>query len=106
MPETETKNGIKVYKVEDLPAQTRNGEYLNEHTKNFVQAIKDNNPAILKCGIETGSIAAINAHMGNIAYKTGRKVYWDATAGNFKNDPQANTLSKASYHNGWKLPVV
>ena len=105
-PEMETKNGIKVYKVEDIPDQVRNGEYLNEHTKNFVQAIKDNNPAILKCGIETGSIAAINAHMGNIAYKTGRKVYWDATAGNFKNDQQANTIMKANYHNGWKLPVV
>lgn len=105
-PEMETKNGIKVYKVEDIPDQVRNGEYLNEHTKNFVQAIKDNNPSILKCGIETGSIAAINAHMGNIAYKTGRKVYWDAAAGNFKNDQQANTIMKANYHNGWKLPVV
>lgn len=106
LPETETKNGIKVYKVDDIPDQVRNGEYLNEHTKNFVQAIKDNNPSLLKCGIETGSVAAINAHMGNIAYKTGRKVYWDANAGNFKNDPQANTLMKASYHNGWKLPIL
>ncbi|OJW71252.1 Gfo/Idh/MocA family oxidoreductase [Spirosoma sp. 48-14] len=106
LPETETKNGIKVYKVEDIPKQARNGDYLNEHTKNFVQAIKANDPAMLKCGIETGSIAAINAHMGNIAYKTGRKVYWDAAAKGFKNDPQANALIAAHYHNGWKLPVV
>ncbi|SOD88895.1 Gfo/Idh/MocA family protein [Spirosoma fluviale] len=106
LPETETKNGIKVYKVEDIPDQTRNGEYLNEHTKNFVQAVKANNPKLLKCGIETGSIAAINAHMGNIAYKTGRKVYWDTAAKGFKNDPQANALIAAHYHNGWKLPVV
>ncbi|SFE76705.1 Gfo/Idh/MocA family protein [Spirosoma endophyticum] len=106
LPETETKNGIKVYKVEDIPKQVRNGEYLNEHTKNFVQAIKTNDASILKCGIETGSIAAINAHMGNIAYKTGRKVYWDAAAKGFKNDPQANAMIAAHYHNGWKLPVV
>ena len=103
-PETETKNGLKVYKIEDLPDQGRNGDYLNEHTRNFVQAIKDNNASILKCGIETGSVAAINAHMGNIAYKTGRKVYWDAVAGNFKNDAEANALIKAQYHNQWKLP--
>ncbi len=105
-PETETKNGIKVYKIEDIPDQTRNGEYLNFHTQNFVKAIKDNNPAILKCGIETGSIAAINAHMGNIAYKTGRKVYWDAAAGQFKNDAEANALIKAHYNNGWQLPKM
>jgi predicted dehydrogenase len=103
-PETETKAGIKVYKIEDLPDQTRNGDYLNDHTKNFVQAIKDNNPAILKCGIETGSVAAINAHMGNVAFKTGRKVYWDAATGMFKNDAEANALIKAHYHNGWQLP--
>ena len=105
-PETETKNGIKTYKIEDIPDQARNGEYLNEHTKNFVQAIKANDASLLKCGIETGSIAAINAHMGNIAYKTGRKVYWDAAAKGFKNDPQANAMMAAHYHNGWKLPVV
>ncbi|MBD2755110.1 Gfo/Idh/MocA family protein [Spirosoma validum] len=106
LPETEAKNGIKVYKVEDIPKQVRNGDYLGEHTKNFVQAIKANDASMLKCGIETGSIAAINAHMGNIAYKTGRKVYWDAAAKGFKNDPQANAMIAAHYHNGWKLPVV
>ncbi|MVM38941.1 gfo/Idh/MocA family oxidoreductase [Spirosoma sp. HMF3257] len=106
LPETQTKNGIKVYKVDDIPDQARNGDYLNEHTKNFVSAIKANDASLLKCGIETGSIAAINAHMGNIAYKTGRKVYWDAAAKGFKNDTQANALLAAHYHNGWKLPVV
>ncbi|WP_020604554.1 Gfo/Idh/MocA family protein [Spirosoma spitsbergense] len=106
VPETETKNGIKVYKVENIPNQPRNGDYLNEHTKNFVQAIRANDPSLLKCGIETGSIAAINAHMGNIAYKTGRKVYWDPATKGFKDDAQANALLNAHYHNGWKLPVV
>lgn len=105
-PETETRDGIKQYKVADIPDQGRNGDYLNDHTRGFVQAIKENNPALLKCGIETGSIAAINAHMGNIAFKTGRKIYWDAAKGQFKNDAEANALIKANYRNGWKLPVA
>jgi hypothetical protein len=59
---------------------------------------------ILKCGIKSGSVAAINAQMGNIAFKTGRKIYWDAAAGNFGKDAEANRLINANYHNGWKLP--
>jgi hypothetical protein len=42
--------------------------------------------------------------MGNIAYKTGEKLYWDAAKGGFRNNKSADKLIKAQYHNGWKLP--
>jgi len=106
IPETSSEKGMKVYKMDAIPQQGRRGNYLDFHTKNFVDAIKNKAPESLKCGIETGSVAAINAHMGNIAYKTGRKVYWDAASGSFKNDKEANLLIKANYHNGWKLPKI
>ena len=80
--------------------------YLNLHTKNFVDAIKANDPSMLNTHIESGSVAAINAQMGNIAYKTGRKVFWDQDKGMFKNDEAANKLIKANYHNGLKIPVA
>ncbi len=107
-PETEWKEGVKLYKIEDLPDQNRPGQanYVYDHAVNFVEAMQKNDASILKCGIETGAIAAINAHMGNVAFKTGRKVYWDAANGNFKNDEEANRLIKAKYQNGWKLPGV
>jgi len=97
-----------MYEIEDLPDQRRgnNANYLADHHKNFVAAMKANDASLLKCGIETGAIAAINAHMGNVAFKTGRKVYWDAASGMFKNDPEANALIKAQYQNGWVLPKV
>jgi predicted dehydrogenase len=107
VPETQrNKEGLRVNKIEALPEQRRanNANYIADHAKNFVAAMQANDPALLKCGIETGAIAAINAHMGNVAYKTGRKVYWDAEKGEFKNDKEANALIKANYHNGWKLP--
>lgn len=106
IPETEQKDGMTIYKMDDVPDQRPQGNALDLHTKNFVAAIKTNDPSILKCGIETGSVAAINAQMGNISYKTGRKIYWDAAAGQFKNDAEANALMKASYNNGWKLPKI
>jgi hypothetical protein len=43
------------------------------------------------------------AQLGNIAYKTGKKLNWDANKGRF-NDSDANKLLAAQYHNGYKLP--
>lgn len=106
IPETENKDDIRVYQLDMLPKQNRRGNPLEEHAANFVKAVKANDESILKCGIESGSVAAINAQMGNIAYKTGRKVYWDKVNGNFKNDEAANQLIVPTYHNKWKLPKI
>jgi predicted dehydrogenase len=107
IPETESgEDGIIKYKITDIPDQPAGANALVEHTRNFVEAMKTNNPSILKCDVASGSIAAINCQMGNIAFKTGRKVYWDEAKGMFKNDQEANNLIKAQYKNGWKLPSV
>src|SRR5690606_36765907 len=50
---------------------------LDLHAVNFVDAVTSNDPSKLACGIKTGSVAAINAHMGNIDFKSGEKIYWD-----------------------------
>jgi predicted dehydrogenase len=108
-PETRTNDaGIREYEIADLPDQRRPGQanYLADHHKNFVEAMQANDASRLNCGIETGAVAAINAHMGNVAFKTGRKVYWDAARGDFKGDAEATALIRANYHNGWKLPDV
>ena len=104
IPETDTMNGLRKYKLEAVPPQSLQGDILDLHTRNFVEAIRANNPAMLKCGIDTGSVAAVNAQMGNIAFKTGRKVFWDAAANQFTGDTQANELMKARYSNGYTVP--
>jgi hypothetical protein len=43
--------------------------------------------------------------MGNVAYKSGDRIYWDGTKGEFKQEA-ANTFLKTAYHNGWKLPTL
>lgn len=80
--------------------------YLDLHTKNFINAIRAKDKSILNTPIESGSIAAINAQMGNIAYKTGDKLYWNMDKGEFKNHSKANELLKAQYHNNWKKPII
>ena len=81
-------------------------DYLDLHTQNFVEAVRKNDQSFLNTPIRSGSVAAINAQMGNIAYRTGSKVFWDAKNGNFGNNAEANKQIKATYHNGWELPVV
>jgi predicted dehydrogenase len=78
---------------------------LDLHTQNFVAAVKKNDQSFLNTPIRSGSVAAINAQMGNIAYKTGSKVIWDAQKGNFGSNTEANKLIKATYHNGWEMPT-
>ncbi|MEQ8338144.1 MAG: gfo/Idh/MocA family oxidoreductase, partial [Cyclobacteriaceae bacterium] len=92
--------------MEPVEAVRPDGNYLDFHTKNFVDAIKANDPSMLATHINSGAIAAINAHMGNVAYRTQSKVYWDAEKGRFKDNDQANAMINASYQNGWELPTV
>lgn len=87
----------------DRPKQVN---YLDLHTQNFIDSIKKGDVNNLNTPITSGSVAAINAQMGNIAYKTGSKLNWDASKGNFIKNKAANKLIKATYHNGWKLPVL
>jgi predicted dehydrogenase len=105
LSETEDINGQKVNKIEEIQLVKPEGNALIVHANNFIQSIFKNDASILNCGIETGSIAAINAQMGNIAFKTGNKIFWDSNKNEFTN-AEANLLMKANYHNGWKLPTV
>jgi hypothetical protein len=99
----EQENGK--YKTEAMPVQYRTGPSgLDLNAKNFIECIKSR--ATPTTSIEIGRQAAVTAHLGNVAYKTGRKVYWDAAKGEFKNDAEANSLIVPEYHNAWKLPNV
>jgi predicted dehydrogenase len=95
-------------KMDPIEAYMKPNElnYLDLHTKNFIDAIRKNDQSSLNAPIRSGSIAAINAQMGNIAYKTRTKVFWDSTKENFKDNVEANKLITPVYHNGWTLPKV
>ena len=60
---------------------------------------------MLNAPIEVGYNTALACHMGNMAYKTGNRIYWDANKKAF-DDSKSNALMTPVYHNGWKLPDV
>jgi hypothetical protein len=45
-------------------------------------------------------------HLGNIAYRTGRRLEFDADKEVFLNDEQANNLLSREYRKGYELPKV
>jgi len=104
--EDEQVDGKRQTLMTEIPEEKTQGNYLDYHTRNFIESIQKNDPSNAKCTPFTGSVAAINAHMGNVAFKTGRKVYWDNEKRNFGTDKEANELIKATYHNGWVKPKV
>lgn len=91
-------------KMEAVPRIKASDNGLIKHTKNFLEVIKSRNLTDLRCDIQTGADVAVNAQMGNIAFKTGQKVYWDKAAQQFTS-AAANQLIKPVYHNNYKLPV-
>lgn len=105
MPEYDYKDGNKDAKISKMELTEKSNDALNDHAQNFVDVIKGN-ATELHCSVEQGAISAVNAHMGNIAFKTGEKIYWDSKTNRFKDNTLANDLVKAHYHNGWELPKV
>ncbi len=91
--------------MEAIPL-TKKGEAsgLNLHAQNFLECIRSRETP--NASIEIGGHIARIAHLGNIALKTGKKLYWDAEKGNFKDDEKANDMVKAKYRAPWKLPSV
>jgi predicted dehydrogenase len=95
---------LRKYKLEAMPYQRAGADDRDLHAANFVQCIKTRQKPI--CDIETGANVAINAHLGNIAYRLGRKVYWDPTSNSFPKDTEAQAMTKRTYRKPWGLPSV
>lgn len=79
---------------------------LEKHMVNFVDVIRSRKTADLKCPIDAAAHIAILSQMGNIAYRSGKKLDWDKNAGKFTDDKINRQYLAAAYHNGYKLPKV
>lgn len=92
-------------RMEAVPLQKSQDNGLDKHTTNFVEAVRSRNLEALHAPIEAGAHIAVFSQMGNIAYRTGEKIYWDAKKGRFTSSA-ANKLLAAEYHNGYRIPAV
>ena len=101
------RNGWEVVpekkKIEAVPVQKSVGSGLDLHVRNFLDCVKNKTPQKLNAGIDIGRNVALVAQMGNIAYRTGEKVFWNNDKQQFTTTT-ANKLITPVYNNGWMLP--
>ena len=71
---------------------------------NFVECIKTREQP--KCNTAIAARAAKTAHLGNIAFKTGRRLTWDDASRTFPGDEEANSMLWPEYRSPWTLPSV
>lgn len=80
------------------------GQGLHNHMINFIDGIK--NGAKLNCPVEIAAGVARTCHLGNVAFKTGRRLYWDADSSRFINDAEADRYLVPHYRKPWTLPEI
>ncbi|CAN5407926.1 Gfo/Idh/MocA family oxidoreductase [soil metagenome] len=79
---------------------------LDEHWKNFVSVVKSRKIEDLNCPIQAGAHVATVAQMGNIAYRSGKKLEWNDATHSFTDNAINKQYLMKEYHNGYKLPKV
>lgn len=98
----EAKNAGKV----TVPFQKSMDNGLDKHWVNFVDVVKSGNLKDLKCPIQAGADIASLAQMGNIAYRTKQKLFWDAGKQAFTDEAINKKYLTSEYHNGYQLPKL
>jgi predicted dehydrogenase len=79
---------------------------LDNHWVNFIGAVRSRKMEDLHCSIEEATHVATVAQMGNISFRSGERLSWDAGAGQFTDDRINREYLMKAYHNGYQLPVI
>ena len=96
----ENLNKIKI--VKPLAKPTDNG--LDNHWKNFIDVVRSRKTEDLHCPIEAGAHVATVAQMGNISYRSGKKLSWENDR--FTDEAINQEYLMKEYHNGYTLPKI
>lgn len=71
------------------------------HHQEWEKAIKGGPPALSHFGY--GALLTETVLLGNVAWRVGRKLEWDAAAMKAKNCPEADAFLRREYRKGWVL---
>ncbi len=99
----------KGWRVEDpdggKPEKPLSGKAANgvaSHVQNFLDCVRSREKP--NADIETGHLSTRLCHLGNIAYRTGRKLTFDASREAFVDAPEADKLLSREYSSRFEMP--
>jgi len=106
LPETASVNAPRSYKMTGVPKQgTGRGPGGHDlHVQNFLDCLRTRKKPT--SDVEVGHQSVSVCHLGNIAFRTGRIVKWDAEKEQVIGDPEAQKLVSRAYRAPYKLPIV
>ena len=87
---------------EKKPGPTRKAG--GDHYKNFIDAVVAKDPKMVNGPVETAHLSSGLAHLGNIAYRTGRALTFDPKTERFVGDEDANKYLSRKYRGPYSLP--
>lgn len=88
------------------PVKIGGGADFEENVRNFLEAVRLEDPLHLKAPISEGAPSAILCHLGNIATRVGRRLHLDPNELKVVGDPEAEALLGRDYREGYELPEV
>lgn len=101
------RNGYRVfYKGERGPQFEQSWTDTPAHYQNFIDCVKSRQVDNLIADIEEGHYSSMLCHLGNIAYRTGRRLVFDPQTETFPHDEEANNYLGREYRKGYELAKV
>ncbi|MCP4644785.1 MAG: hypothetical protein GY851_30365 [bacterium] len=82
------------------------GADFDGNVRNFLDAVKANDPGRLNAPISEGATTATLCNLGNIATRVGRRLRLDAETLTCIDDPEATALFTKEYRKGYELPTI
>jgi len=75
-----------------------------DHYKNFIEAVRARDPKMANAQVESAHLSSALAHLGNIAYRTGRVLTFDPKSEKFVNDAEADKYLSRDYRAPFIVP--
>jgi predicted dehydrogenase len=104
LPETETKSNRKTYRMTGEPRRGASGNMNQAHMRDFLDCMDSRKRP--NSDVEIGHNSMTVCHLANIAFRTGRRIAWDAAREQVVGDAEAQKLVTKPYRGPWSLPAI